>query len=131
MSRPADLSTIKVGSYLIIEGEPCRVVEYDKSKPGKHGSAKARVTGIGIFDSVKRVMVSPVSAMIQIPIVEKKTAQVISLLPDAVQLMDLENFEIFETPMPDDQGIKEKLSSGMEVELWRILGKNKISRVKG
>ena len=38
-----DLGSLKVGSYIVIDGEPCRIVSYDHSKPGKHGSAKARV----------------------------------------------------------------------------------------
>ena len=78
MSKPADLGSVKIGSYIILEGEACRIVEYDKSKPGKHGSAKARVVAIGVFDNVKRSHVSPVSANIDIPIIEKKTGQVIS-----------------------------------------------------
>ena len=41
MSRPVELGSLKAGSYVIIDGEPCRIVEMTKSKPGKHGSAKA------------------------------------------------------------------------------------------
>ena len=39
MSKPASLSDVKIGSYIIIDGEPCRIIDYDKSKQGKHGSA--------------------------------------------------------------------------------------------
>ena len=63
MSKPADLGSVKVGSYIIINDEPCRIVEYDKSKPGKHGSAKARVVAIGVFDgSLRHVPLSLLSA---------------------------------------------------------------------
>ncbi|MCC6056406.1 MAG: translation initiation factor IF-5A, partial [Desulfurococcaceae archaeon] len=36
----AELGDLKEGSYVVIEGEPCRVVEVSRAKTGKHGSAK-------------------------------------------------------------------------------------------
>ncbi|MEK0324684.1 MAG: translation initiation factor IF-5A [Nitrosopumilus sp.] len=131
MSRPTDLGSIKVGSYMMIDGEPCKIVEYDKSKPGKHGSAKARVVGIGLFDDVKRSHVSPVSANIEVPMLEKKTGQVISMTDDTIQLMDLANFEVFDVPNTTDTDLKNKIQNGVEIEYWRVLGRNKIIRVKG
>ena len=129
MSKPADLGSVKVGSYIIINGEPCRIVEYDKSKPGKHGSAKARVVAIGVFDGSKRSIVSPVSANIEIPIIEKRVGQVISILSN-VQLMDMETFDTFDTSFPSDEELKKKIIEGIEVEYWRVLGRTKIVRVK-
>jgi len=130
MSKPTELGAIKVGSYVLIDGEPCRIVDYAKSKPGKHGSAKARVVAIGVFDGVKRSFVKPVDSQVEVPLIEKRGGQVISLLPTAVQIMDLENYEIFEAPQPEDEDLKSKLASGVEVEYWRILGRTKIMRTK-
>jgi translation initiation factor 5A len=130
MSKPVERGTLRVGSYVVVDKEPCRIVNYSKSKPGKHGSAKARVVAIGVFDSVKRSFVKPVSSQVEVPIIEKKGGQVIALLPSAVQVMDLETFEIFETPIPDED-FKNKLGSGVEVEFWRILNRTKIVRTKG
>src|SRR5579872_4103765 len=130
MSRPVDLGSLKDGSYIIIDGEACRIVEYDKSKPGKHGAAKARVVGIGVFDGVKRSLVLPVSTNVEVPLIEKKSGQVVSSNPQNVQLMDLETFETFDVPVPTDEDIKSKIASGAEVEYWRVLGKMKIMRVK-
>ena len=121
---------MKVGSYIIINDEPCRIVEYDKSKPGKHGSAKARVVAIGIFDGSKRSIVSPVSAGIEIPIIEKRVGQVISILANSIQLMDMETFETFDATLPNDEKLQKKIIEGVEVEYWRVLGKTKIVRVK-
>jgi len=131
LSKPADLGSVKTGSYIVIDGEPCRIVDYDKSKPGKHGSAKARVVGVGIFDNVKRSIVSPVSSTIEIPLIEKRSAQIISLAPTTMQIMDLENYEINDIDLPEDEEIKNKLGAGKEVEFWRVLGKQKVVRVKG
>jgi len=131
MSKPAEIGAVKVGSYVIVDNEPCRIVSYTKSKPGKHGSAKARIVAIGVFDGIKRSFVKPVSAQIEVPIIEKRAGQVIALLPASVQVMDLETYEVFETPLPEDEGLKSKLTSGIEVEYWRILGITKIMRTKG
>jgi len=131
MSKPMDLGELKVGSYIIIDGEPCKIVNYSKSKPGKHGAAKARIVAIGVFDESKRTIVKPVSAQVDVPLIEKKTGQVIALLPSAVQLMDLETYGMTEAPYPEDEELKSKLDSGVEVEYWQILGRTRITRTKG
>ena len=131
MSKPMDLGTLRVGSYIIIDGEPCKIVNYSKSKPGKHGAAKARIVAIGVFDESKRTIVKPVSAQVDVPLIEKKTGQVIALLPSAVQLMDLETYEMTEAPYPEDEELKSKMASGVEVEYWQILGRTRITRTKG
>ena len=131
MSKPADVGTLRVGGYVIIDNEPCRVASLTKSKPGKHGAAKARVVAVGVFDGTKRTFVKPVDAQIEVPMIEKKTGQVLALMPSTVQIMDLENYEVFEAAFPDDEGLKRKLMSGVEVEYWRILGRTKLMRTKG
>jgi len=131
MSKPIEVGALRVGSYVIIEGEPCRIVDLSKSKPGKHGSAKARVVAIGVFDGVKRSFVKPVDAQAEVPIIEKRGGQVIAFLPATVQVMDLETYEIFETPIPEEEELKSRLNPGIEVEYFRILGRTKIMRTKG
>ncbi len=125
-----ELGALRVGSYIIIDGEPCRIMDYTKSKPGKHGSAKARIVAVGVFDEAKRTLVKPVSAQVEVPIIEKRGGQVIALLPTTVQVMDLETYEILEAPLPEEE-IRSKLASGIEVEYWRILGRTRIMRTKG
>jgi translation initiation factor 5A len=131
MSKPIDVGGLRVGGYVIVDNEPCRVANLTKSKPGKHGAAKARIVAVGVFDGGKRTFVKPVDAQIEVPLIEKKNGQVLALLPNAVQIMDLENYEVFEAAFPDDEGLKNKLNSGVEVEYWRILGRTKIMRTKG
>lgn len=131
MSRPVDVGDLKEGQYVIIDNEPCHIVEITKSKPGKHGSAKARVVGLGVFDGVKRSFVKPVDAKVDVPIIEKRSGQVIAVLSNSVQLMDLETYEVFETPIPQEEDIRSKLANGVEVEYWQIMGRKKIMRVKG
>jgi translation initiation factor 5A len=131
MSKPMDVGALRVGSYIIIGNEPCKIVSYTKSKPGKHGAAKARIVAISVFDESKKTIVKPVSAQVDVPLIEKNTGQVIALLPATVQLMDLETYEMTEAPYPEDEELKSKLASGVEVEYWQILGRTRITRTKG
>ncbi len=130
MSKPIDVGSLKTGSYVIVDDEPCRIVDLTKSKPGKHGSAKARVVSIGVFDGVKRSFVRPVDAKVDVPMIEKRSGQVIATLTSSVQIMDLETYEVFETTFPEEEEIKSRLGQGVEVEYWRILGRMKIMRAK-
>jgi translation initiation factor 5A len=125
-----ELGSLKVGSYIIIDNEPCRIVSYDHSKPGKHGSAKARISAIGVFDGSKHSMVSPVSANVDVPIIDKRSGQIISLTGQSLQIMDLETFEVFETEAADAE-IREKIRQGGEVEYWKVLERIKVVRAKG
>ena len=113
----------------MIDDEPCKIVSTDKSKPGKHGSAKVRVVAIGVFDSVKRSVVNSVDTNVNSPIVGKKVAQVISL-SDTIQLMDSETYEMFETEFPSDKELKNKIVEGADIEYWEIAGKTKLMRVR-
>ena len=127
----ARVGDLKVGSYAIVDDEPSRIMSLQKSKSGKHGSAKYRCSAISLFDGSKRSFVSPVDASINIPIVEKNPAQIVSMGDSSLQLMDLESYEVFEVAMPDDKEIVAKLAAGKEVEYWKIMGRYKIQRVKG
>lgn len=115
---------------MIVDGEPCHIVDITKSKPGKHGSAKARIVAIGIFDGVKRSLVKPVDASTEVPIIEKRMGQIFAVAPSGVQIMDLETYEYLDAPFPEDEELKAKLASGVEIEYWRILGRIKIIRTK-
>ena len=131
MSKPTEVGTLKIGQHIMINDIPCRIVEFEKSKPGKHGSAKARIVGIGIFDSTKRSLVSPVDARVDVPIIDKRSGQVVSIAGDQIQLMDLETFEVFYASMSTDEELKTKLSSGVEVEYWKVFDQTRIVRAKG
>ncbi len=131
MSKPVDVGSVKVGQYIVIDNEPCRIVEYEKSKPGKHGAAKARIVAISAFTGSKKNVIAPVDSKIEVPQIDKRSGQVISLTSDTVQLMDLQSYETFETGLPEDEDIKVKLAAGVEVEFWDMMGRKKIVRTKG
>lgn len=122
--------SVKIGSYLVIDNIPCKVVEVEKSKTGKHGSAKVRIVGISIIDSSKKVLTVPSDSQVTVPIIEKKYAQVVNVLQDSIQLMDLSTYEFYEVPKPTTKDLLDKLSQGVEVEIWEVLNHKFISRIK-
>ena len=93
-------------------------------RPGKHGAAKARIDAVGIFDGVKRSIVQPVSAKAYIPVVERKSGQVISIAGNTAQLMDMKDFTNFEIPIPEDK--KGVVEVGKEIVYIESMGKRKI-----
>ena len=127
----ATLGELKKGNYIVIDGEPCRIVEITKAKTGKHGSAKAHVVAIGIFSGQKKTFVAPVDTRVQVPVVEKRLGQVIADLGDSVQVMDLETYDTFETEKPtDDENLRNRLQPGVQIEYWLIMGRPKIMRIR-
>jgi len=130
MTRPIDVGSLRVGGYMIIDGEPCHILDVTKSKPGKHGSAKARIVAIGVFDNQKRQFVKPVDLNAEVPIIDKRTGQVFAVNPTGIQIMDLETFEYLDAPFPEEEDLKAKLVAGAEIEYWRIMGRVKIVRAK-
>jgi len=135
MSKPIELGSLKIGSYILLPvsdqptGEPCRITEYDTSKPGKHGAAKARIVGMGVFDEQKRPHVGPVSMQVHVPLIDKRPGQIISMSDSNIQVMDMETFETIDVDMVDEE-IKGKLEQGQEIEYWKVMDRIKIMRIK-
>ena len=126
MKELSEIRTLKINRYIIIDDEPCKIVGMSTSKPGKHGEAKARIEAIGVFDKQKRSIVKPVKHKIHVPIIDKRSAQVLAIMGDNVQLMDLETYETFEMPIPEE--FKGQLIAGNEIQYLQALGRKKITR---
>lgn len=126
MKELAEIRTLKVNRYMIIDDEPCKIVSISTSKPGKHGEAKARIEAIGVFDGQKRSIVKPVKHKVHVPIIDKRNAQIVALMGANAQLMDLETYETFEMPIPDEY--KNQLEPGKEISYLVALGRKKITR---
>ncbi|MBI4015192.1 MAG: translation initiation factor IF-5A [Candidatus Aenigmarchaeota archaeon] len=121
METRTAIKTLKEGKYCVLDGEPCKVLDVTISASGKHGAAKVRLEVIGIFDNRRRSIVKPADTEVEVPIIEKKTGQVVAITPDSAQIMDLENYETFESPIPEE--LKGKLQQGGEVQYWILTGK--------
>lgn len=123
MKIQGEMKEIKEGRYLLIDEEPCVVVNTAHSKPGKHGAAKLRVEAIGLFDGVKRSVVQPVDAKIYIPLVERKGAQILNIVGDTAQLMDLSTYANFELKIPPE--LQGRFQAGQDVTLLTAMGRMK------
>ncbi|PIN94625.1 translation initiation factor IF-5A [Candidatus Pacearchaeota archaeon CG10_big_fil_rev_8_21_14_0_10_30_48] len=119
-------TAVRSGSTIIIDGEPCNVKSINVSKTGKHGHAKVRIEAIGIIDGKKKVIARPGHERFEVPLIEKKKAQVLSMSPEAVNVMDIESYETFDLPIPTEE--VPELYEGDQVEYWEVEDKKIIKR---
>src|SRR5512136_1328171 len=126
-TEQAEVRELKEGRYVNIDDEPCKIISISTSKPGKHGEAKARIEAMGIFDGNKKSVVYPVKHKVQVPMIDKRQAQVVSIQAGEAQLMDLETYEMFQLPVPED--MKDTLAAGGDIQYIVAMGRKKITRV--
>jgi translation initiation factor 5A len=123
----ASMKDVKIGKYVLIDGIVCKVVDIDISSPGKHGSAKMRVVAIGIFDGQKKTLLMPSHAEIEVPVIAKRRAQVVSVEGDNAQLMDSETYDVFYLPIPEE--LRGTIKPGGEVEVMEAMGRRALSKL--
>ncbi len=119
---------VKVGRYVLIDGIPCRVVEVEKSKTGKHGAGKLRVTGIGVFEGQKKILLTPGDSEVEVPIIERKEVQVMSVSGTTAQVMDKQSYEIYDLEIPPE--LQSQVDAGKEGEVLEAMGRKKLERIK-
>jgi translation initiation factor 5A len=128
--KKSEAKSLKPGAYFLIDGEPCRVISMDKSKPGKHGAAKANIVAVGFFDNRKRNVIMPADRMVDVPLIDKSSATVIADMGETYSLMDSETYETYEVPKPADPDVASMISLNVGVEVWHVMDKKIIVRVK-
>ena len=117
----------KIGTNIIADGKPMTIKKMDVSKTGKHGHAKCRFEAIGILDGSKKVFVVPGHERLEVPLVEKKKAQVLSKGEKSVSVMDLETFETLEIDVPEEE-VFDEMQEGGNCEYWDIEGVKIVKR---
>jgi len=122
-----DATQVRSGTVILIEGEPYTAKSIDKSKSGKHGAAKCRIEAISIFTGKKKIIAVPGSERFEVPLIDKRKGQVLSVSGDSASIMDLENYETIEMPISDSA--KEQIAPEKKVEYWDIEGKMIIMKV--
>lgn len=122
-----DATQTRQGVVILINGEPCTVKSNDISKTGKHGAAKCRIEAIEIFTGKKKILAVPGHEKFDVPLVEKKKAQILNVNESTASVMDLESYETLDLPFME--GLKDELASEKQVEYWDIEGKKCIMRV--
>ncbi len=122
------VGTLKKGDTIIIDEAPCKITDTATSRPGKHGHAKVNLTAVGILDGKKRQIVMPGHDRVEAPIIEKKSAQILSISGNSANVMDMETYETFDMEIPEE--LKEEVKEGKEVLYWTIMGAKVMKQVK-
>ena len=122
------VGTLQVGNYIVIDGAACTVTNIQTSRPGKHGHAKVRLDAVGMIDKKKRQIMIPGHDEIDVPVIGKLNAQVLSITGDHAQLMDSESYETFDMEIPED--LKGSLAEGMTIVYWQILNDRVMKQIK-
>ena len=119
---------VQKGSFILMGGVACKVVDVEISKHGKHGHSKVRISAMGLVDEKKRIEVMPGHDNVEIPIIEKRNAQVLSVQGDMANVMDAENYETFDIKIPEE--FKGQVKDGMSVMYWVIMNERVIKQVR-
>ncbi len=122
------VSSLQKGSYVVVDDAPCKVVSTATSRPGKHGHAKVNLMAVGILDGKKRNLVLPGHDNVEVPMIGKKTAQVLSVNGNFANVMDAETFETFDMEIPEE--LKDSCVEGCNILYWDIMGQNVMKQVK-
>lgn len=123
------IGQLKEGGFVILDGVPCKVTRVQISTSGKHGHAKVRLDATGLMDGTNRSIIKPSHDSVEVPILEKKKAQVLSITNDGkAQIMDMDNFETLELDIPDDR--KDEVVPPNEVEYFEILDIKTLKKLK-
>ncbi len=120
-------TTAKSGTTILWEGAPCVVRSNDMSKTGKHGSMKCRMEIVGIFDGKKRIVLCPGDDKLEVPLIEKRRGQVLSVNGDKANIMDLESFESLDVSIMEE--VRDQVAPEKQVEYWDAEGQKVIMRV--
>jgi translation initiation factor 5A len=118
-----EIRELKEGRYVNVDEEPCKIVKITTSKPGKHGSAKANIDAVSIFTGAKKSIVGPVSTKVQVPMIDKRKGQILSITGEEALVMDLESFENLSIVINSDA--EQKIEEGAEVLYLVAMGRYK------
>lgn len=119
-----EIRTLKVGRFCVVDDEAYKILSISKSKPGKHGSAKARLELVNIFSDKKISHVGTVTDSINVPMIEKGTAMVTHIEGNEVHAMNMRDHSMMILPMEAEMNIE----AGKEIMWMEALGRYKIIR---
>ena len=119
-----EIRTLKVGRYVAVDDSAYKILSMSKSKPGKHGSAKARLELEDIFTGQKRSHVGTVTDTIYVPVIEKGTAIITHIQGDEVNAMDNKTYENMILPLSSEFN----LQPGGEIQWMEAMGRFRITR---
>lgn len=127
MKEQSEARSLKEGRYMLIDDEPVKIDSITKSKPGKHGAAKVRIEGRSIFTGSKKSYMGSVTDKVWVPLMDRRSAQILAIMGDQAQLMDAETYETFELPIGDVSGVE----AGKDCVYIESMGRRMLQSVQG
>ncbi len=118
---------LRLGGYIFVDGDAFVVKTMDISKTGKHGASKCRFEAVSATTGKKRVFMCPGHERFEVPMIDKRKAQVLSVMGDKASIMDSENFENFELAIPEE--LTGQVTDGANVEYWDMEGTKLMKRI--
>ncbi len=126
--KSVSVGNLKKGDTILIDDIPCKITDTATSRPGKHGHAKVNLMAVGILDGKKRQLVMPGHDKVEAPIIEKKSAQILSVTGNSANVMDMETYETFDMEIPEE--LAGEVKEGKEVLYWTIMGAKVMKQIK-
>lgn len=122
------VGSLQKGNYVVIDGVPSIVSDVATSRPGKHGHAKVNMSAVGMFDGKKRNVVMPGHDNIEVPVIDKRNAQILNINGDTCNVMDMETYETFDLKIPEE--LKGEITEGLTVVYWAVMNDKVMKQIK-
>lgn len=119
LTYPLSAGSIKKGSFMVFDNDkPCKVVDYKTAKTGKHGAAKAMITGIDIFTGRKYETTASTGHNVLVPNISRANYTVITVDETGyLTLMDAQGATKQDLKLPDETEEDQKLSDRIKAAL--------------
>jgi len=136
-TTPAQCSSLRKGGYVMLKGNPCKIIDMSTSKTGKHGHAKVNMAGVDIFTGKKYEDMSPSTHNMMVPVVKREDWQLMSIDDGFLFLMndngdtreDIGEDQV-DAEVLDEINKKLEAEEDMQVTILKAVGKEKVVAVK-
>jgi len=126
-----EVSSLRVGSYIVHNERPCKISEINVSKTGKHGAAKAVMTMKDIFTGSKHCTTYSTGDKVQAPIIQTREYILIDFTDDddLTVLNNKGEEEVYKVGKHEilkevENNIRNDFQQGKQIELKMIFSMN-------
>jgi len=140
LTEKTDTSRLKVGSLVMVKGNPCKVTDVSTAKPGKHGSAKVILKGRDILTAKSYECTYHAGDMVDAPIVTRTEYNLLNIDDGALELLNANGDVKADVNLPEAEHlndvvkkIKEIFEAGTKeclVTVIATLGKEQVESVR-
>ena len=107
MCEKVNSNRLKIGSLVMIKGNPCKVTDVSTAKTGKHGSAKVILNGKDILTAKTYVCTYHAGDMVDAPIVTRTEYTLLNLEDTNLDLLESSGEVKSDVNMPEYDHLKD------------------------